>query len=257
MRTATTQWQDLLSFPDSQDHFVQVYQDDAFLVDAVAAYVGTGFRQDEAAIIIARPEHRALFEAELARRGCNVQALIEKGQLKFFDAVDTLALFMRGGMPDWRAFHEAIGGVIAEVRLKHPGVRAYGEMVDILWHEGRQDAAIRLEEFWNQLIALQTFSLFCAYRMDNLASEAYGGPLQCICKVHSHLIPARDYAAFNKSVIDASQSVLGKPLAKVLGAISAQAARGTQMPEGQAALLWLKEKMPCTAEKVLDKLRAV
>jgi hypothetical protein len=179
-----------------------------------------------------------------------------RGQLKMLDAADALAKFMRGNLPDWAAFHQLIGGVIAETRLQYPTVRAYGEMVDILWQEGKRDAAIKLEEFWNELISLQTFSLFCAYQMDNFASETYGGPLQCICKVHSHLIPARDYAAFNKSVVDASQGVLGAPLAKVLRTISTQAEQLTQMPEGQAALLWLREKMPCTAEKVLDKLRA-
>jgi len=250
------QWHDLLSVPGTEDHIVQVYTDSAFLVEGVAAYVGTGVKQNEAAILITRPEHRALFEAELVRRGFDVASLIARGQLKLFDAADTLGKFMRGGLPDWAAFHEVIGGVIAEARLQYPTVRAYGEMVDILWHEGKQDAAIRLEEFWNDLISLQTFSLFCAYRMDNFASETYGGPLQCICKVHSHLIPARDYAAFNQSVIEASQEVLGAPLAKVLRTISTQAAQSTQMPEGQAALLWLREKMPCTAEKVLDKLRA-
>jgi len=250
------EWQDLLSVPGTEDHIVQVYTEPAFLVEGVAAYVGTGLKQNEAAIIIARPEHRALFEAELERRGFDVASLIARGQLRLLDAAVTLAQFMRGNLPDWPAFHKLIGGVIAETRLQYPTVRAYGEMVDILWHEEKRDAAIKLEEFWNDLISLQTFSLFCAYRMDNFASESYAGPLQCICKVHSHLIPARDYAAFNKSVIEASQAVLGAPLANVLKTISTQAAPSAQMPEGQAALLWLREKMPCTAEKVLDKLRA-
>jgi len=254
MKTAA-QWEDVLSVPGTEDHIVQIYQDASFLVDGVAAYVGTGLRRNEAAIVIARPEHRALFEAELEHRGFDVASLIARGQLRQFDAAGTLAKFMRGGLPDWAAFHELVGGVIAETRLQYPTVRAYGEMVDILWHEGKHDAAIKLEEFWNDLISLQTFSLFCAYQMDNFASETYAGPLQCICKVHSHLIPARDYTAFNRSVIEASQEVLGAPLANVLKTISTQATQSTQMPEGQAALLWLREKMPCTAEKVLDKLR--
>jgi len=52
-------------------------------------------------------------------------------------------------------------------------VRAYGEMVDVLWQRGERDAAIRLEEFWNDLARLQTFSLLCAYCIDHLDPQAY------------------------------------------------------------------------------------
>jgi hypothetical protein len=30
-------------------------------------------------------------------------------------------------------------------------VRAYGEMVDLLWKDGLEEAAIRLETLWNEL----------------------------------------------------------------------------------------------------------
>ena len=102
---------------------------------------------------------------------------------------ETLAKFMANGMPQWKAFHELIGGLIAELRLQYPAVRAYGEMVDVLWQRGEREAANRLEEYWNVLGRLQTFSLFCAYRIDPLDSQAYGGALECVCKTHTHLIP--------------------------------------------------------------------
>jgi hypothetical protein len=103
-------------------------------------------------------------------------------------------------------------------------VRAYGEMVDILWQAGNRDAAIRLEEYWNELAKLQTFSLFCAYRLDPLDSE--------LCKVHTHLVPSREWRGLEKAVQRASQKVLE-----------------------QATLFWLKQNMPRTAEKVLSELR--
>src|ERR1043165_8434243 len=109
MKTAG-QWHDLLTVPGTEDHIVQVYRDAGFLVDGVAAYVGTGLKQNEAAVVIARPEHRALFEAELERRGFDVASLIARGQLRQFDAADTLVKFMRCALPDWSAFHELIGG---------------------------------------------------------------------------------------------------------------------------------------------------
>jgi hypothetical protein len=163
---------------------------------------------------------------------------------------------MRDGTPDWNSFHAVVGGLIAELRLQYPTVRAYGEMVDILWQNGERDAAIRLEEYWNELGKLQTFSLFCAYFMDNLDAGTYGGPLECVCKVHTHLIPARDYGRFNEAVTEASRKVLDDPLSQMMISLAASRRPSTEMPLGQAVLLWLQRNMPRTAEKVLSEVRA-
>ena len=164
---------------------------------------------------------------------------------------------MADGAPQWKPCHEAVGGIIANMRLQYPAVRAYGEMVDILWQAGSRDAAIRLEEFWNDLARLQTFSLFCAYFMDPLDSGAYGGPLECVCKVHTHLIPARDYRLFDESITRASRKVLEEPLSRMMFHLAQEQRPGTRMPDGQAVLLWLQRNMPRTAEKVLKEVRGL
>ena len=253
----TANWPELLKQPGSCDHIVELYQDLGFLTESVADYIGTGLRRGEAAIIIATPEHRARFLHALQRRGLHCMQLASQGQLKLLDAQDTLARFMTNGMPQWKAFHEVAGGAIAALRLQYPAVRAYGEMVDVLWQKGEREAALRLEEYWNELSKLQTFSLLCAYAMDNLDGNAYGGPLECICKAHTHLIPARDYSRFNHAVTEATKKVLDRPLAQILLSLSANHRPATHMPSGQATLLWLKHNMPRTAEKVFSEVRAL
>jgi hypothetical protein len=227
------------------DHIVHLYQETGPLAAAVAEYVAEGLRRGEAAIVIATPGHRAAISGKIE----------SQPQLRLLDAEETLARFMANGMPQWRPFHEVIGGLIAELRLQYPAVRAYGEMVDVLWQRGSREAAIRLEEYWNDLGRLQTFSLFCAYRMDPLDSRSYGGPLESVCKVHTHLIPSRDPARFDAAVQTASRKVLDPPLAQILLSLAASHRPGTQMPAGQATLFWLKQNMPRTAEKVLSELR--
>ncbi len=249
-------WSELLRHPAGGEHFVQVYQDANFLCDAVAEYIGTGLRQDEGAILIARPAHVAAFSQQLSRAGLSPEKAMRRRQLLVLDADETLERFTRGGMPDWQTFHALIGGCIAEMRLEFPRVRAYGEMVDVLWQRGERDAAIRLEEFWNDLARLQTFTLLCAYYIDNLDPEAYAGPLECVCKVHSHLIPTPDYSLFNQAVVDATEKVLDQRLAHMLVSLSASSKPAAEMPEGQATLLWLKRNMPRTADKVLAEVRA-
>ena len=249
-------WPELLREPAKGDHFVQLYIDEAFLCEAVAEYAGTGLRRGEGVLIVATRAHRADFLRGLEARGHPTRAAMKRGQLVWLDADETLARFTAGGMPDWQSFHALVGGAIASVRLDYPAVRAFGEMVDVLWGRGERDAALRLEEFWNDLAKLQTFSLLCAYRMDHLDAAAYRGPLECICRRHTHLIPARDYQRFNDAVVQASEDVLDHPLAQMLLSLSELHRPETAMPQGQAILLWLQRNMPRTAEKVLAQIRA-
>jgi hypothetical protein len=246
METATN-WSELVRQPAHGDHMVHLYQDPAFLAEAVTEYIASGLRGGDAAVVIATPANRRLFEQK---------GLVPGPGLRMLDAEETLARFMSDGQPRWKAFHEVIGGLIAELRLQYRSVRAYGEMVDVLWQRGEQDAAVRLEEHWNELTRLQTFSLLCAYRIDNLDSKAYGGPMERVCKTHTHLIPARDYARFNDAVQTASKEVLDQPLAQMLLSLSASHRPATQMPLGQATLMWLAQNMPRTAERVLEQVRA-
>lgn len=225
-------------------HFVQLYEDSAPLAEAVAEYVREGLRNGEAALIIATAEHRAAF----------LEKIPASEALRVLDAEQTLAQLMVNGKPSWSAFRETIGGLIAELRLRYPTVRAYGEMVDVLWQRGEREAAIRLEEYWNELGQLQTFTLFCAYRMDPLDGALYGGPLESVCRVHSHLLPARDQQRIDDAVHAASRKVLDQPLAGIL--LSMAASHRGNVPAGQGALFWLTQNMPRTAERVFQELRA-
>ena len=228
----------------SHDHFVQLYQDSDALADAVAPFMAEGLARGEAVVVIAREAHRLAFSDRLRTAAKHVVML---------DAERTLERLMVDGMPSWHAFREVIGGLIADLRLRHPTVRAYGEMVDVLWQRGEREAAIRLEEYWNELGQLQTFSLFCAYRLDPLDGALYGGPLESVCRVHSHLMPARDQQRIDQAVQEASRKVLDQPLAGIL--LSLAASHRGDLPAGQAALFWLKQNMPRSAEKVFQELR--
>src|SRR4051812_256314 len=136
-------WAEVLKHSAGGDHIVQTWQDEAFLAETVAEYIGSGVRGGDAGLIVATREHAAIFKQKLGTA--------QTDQVRFLDAEATSAKFMIDGMPDWNAFHRAIGGLIAEIRLRYPAVRVYGEMVDVLWQRGEHEAAIRLEEFWNEL----------------------------------------------------------------------------------------------------------
>jgi signal transduction histidine kinase len=172
------------------DHVVQFYEKDDFLCDRVADFLEDGLRAGEPAVVIATDAHRAAISGSLQGRGCDLE------RVTFLDARETLDLFMSGGMPDGHRFVAAISDTLKR-RGNGAHVRAYGEMVDVLWRDGNPDAAIRLEELWNDLGQRhdtgQNFSLLCGYPIGNFSNEADGDPFATVCSRHSHVVPTEQY----------------------------------------------------------------
>lgn len=179
----------------THEHFVQFYEQDAFLVDSMAEFIGTGLRCGERAIVIATPAHREALENRLRNGGIDPDAARLDGRYRPLDAADTLSTFMVDGWPDEQRFRDVVGGLVARVTEGGRGLRAFGEMVALLWAEGNGAAAVRLEEIWNALGETYVFSLFCAYPMNGFSGEANGRPFLRVCDTHSRVIPAESYTA--------------------------------------------------------------
>ena len=248
-------WKKVLTQPKAGHHMVQMYQDEKYLSEAVSYFVAEGLQRGEAVIIIATPAHQEAFTATLIGLGCDVQTAVQHHQLYFIDAQAKLGTFMQDGMPQWGPFMESVGSLIREAQLSYPRVRAYGEMVNLLWQKGAREAANSLEAFWNKLAERQSFSLLCAYFLDPLHPDAYDGSLQCICNTHSHLIPSENDELLETAVSEAGHEILGESLTDMLKLLSASHQRKTEMPSAQATLLYLSNNMPLTTEKVLSRAR--
>jgi len=253
-------WQAVLTHTESGNHIAQLYQNDLFLYRSVGLYLAAGLEKGEAAVVVATPEHIAAFLQDLAARGIDVAALKRSGQLTLLDAEATLSEVSIDGCPDREQFVGVVGSIIKRAGGNHPYVRAFGEMVNLLWQRGELSKAIALEELWNDLAKTQAFSLFCAYVMDNFDPKMHEGPLQSVCQTHSHLIPAADETLLEKSVSEAIEEVLGSTQASMLfSLVTAQSVDQlpwATMPHAQRALLWLKKNMPITADKVLLRSRS-
>jgi len=252
----TSAWQGLLERPGANHHIAQVYQDDSFLLEAVGHFIRAGLQQGEGVVLIMRRARWITLATQLGPQGVDLADALRRGQVRYFDAHESLASLMKDGAPDREAFQKVIGSVVGGMRRRYPAVRAFGEMVDILWHDGRRDATAELEKLWNELAAAEPFALLCAYRIDALDCAAYGGPFEGMCNAHTHLISARDYDRFNEAVSLASHDVLDQSTVMMLQSLAKKDKPRTEMPLGQAIILWLSQNMPRTAEKVLARVRA-
>lgn len=170
------------------DHFVEFYATDEGLVHNVAGYIADGLWQNHRAVVIATAEHRSQLQEALRARGVDVATMIATGQYVAIDAAEALAGFMVGGMPHPDRFEAVVGSVVRQATAGGRTLRAFGEMVALLWKEGNARAAIALEALWNDLARVQEFALYCAYPHASVSKTQDGYSVDHICCAHTGVI---------------------------------------------------------------------
>lgn len=179
-----------LSMPATRGyHGVQFYENDAVLCEGVSTFVGAGLAAGEKVIIIASGAHSREITTRLSANAFDVERASSTGRLVVLDARETLAKFMDGAMPDPSRFREVVGGLLGDGEAR---IRAYGEMVDILWREGNSQAAIGVEELWGSLAEQIPLSLLCAYVTANFEGAEPKGGFERVCRAHTHLFSTAD-----------------------------------------------------------------
>lgn len=180
-------------------HAAKFYETDASLFETVARFVGEALIRDEPALLIATPAHSAAIEQRLTDHNIDVRRARRMGDLILLDAEDTLGAFMVNGHPDADLFDRHVGSILGQtVRGRRGGVvRAYGEMVDVLWKQGATEQAIELEILWNKLALKHAFALLCGYSMGNFFKQAE--QFHEVCRQHTHVFdPASNVVTFER-----------------------------------------------------------
>ena len=180
-------------------HVVQFYAEDSFLLDELSRFIGAALVGGDAAIVIATNAHRDELKHRLELRGLNASLAATEGRYISLDAAETLAQITVNGWPDAERFKAVIGSVMLQANMaavgNAPRISAFGEMVALLWSQGKAAAAVHLEELWNDLARSFSFSLLCAYPMSGFDREDHGNLFRQICAVHSHVVPMESYTA--------------------------------------------------------------
>ncbi len=171
------------------NHVVQVYGDDAVFLDALEGFVGSALRDGESAIVIATAGHLYSFEKRMRDHGIDVGRAKEEHRYVTDLAEEILDRFMVDGWPDEALFLKTVKQLMAVARGdSRRKVRAFGEMVAVLWARGEYAATIHLELLWSKLCDGENFPVFCAYPRDGFARNAVESIVE-ICRTHSKVIP--------------------------------------------------------------------
>ncbi len=180
-------------------HSVQFYGEDSVLLDGVSRFLGDSLEAGGSALVVATAAHREGLTQRLEASGLDIAAAIKQGRYIELDATETLSKFMLEGWPDPVRFAQAIGSIVARAKEASGGssgrLAIFGEMVAILWAQGKFETAVQLEQLWNRLRQTHSFALRCAYPMAGFSREDHGESFLKICSEHSHVIPGESYMA--------------------------------------------------------------
>ncbi len=203
------------------DHLVQFYEDDTQLAANVSEFLSAGFAAGDPLLVIATKPHCDAFVSALRAEGFNVEGARRTGQLQLLDARETLDGFMDGNSPHAGRFDTVVGSVVdATVRSAGSGrkLRAYGEMVNLLWQDGNSTGALRLEELWNDLSVKYPFELLCAYSMANFYRASQSAGFKEVCARHGRVLPLPGASARAASADTSLQVALLQQKARALEA---------------------------------------
>jgi hypothetical protein len=170
-------------------HEALFYSDERGLFDRLVPFVISALNRGDAAVVVATSEHQERLLKRLKGIGLDADAAVKEGAYVTVDAVGTLSIFMVNGVPEPARFFRFVGGLIEEsakaVKTAYPRVAVFGEWTSVLCKKGQVDAAIRLEQLWNQLAINCEADLLCSCEIRSLYGEERNQNFKSICAEHS------------------------------------------------------------------------
>ena len=173
-----------------REHLVQIYPDERLFLDSLERFAVGGLRRGESVVIIATRVHRAALDERLTAYGIDLDSAKRRDQYISLDAAETLSTFMVDGWPDTLRFRQTVSEILRRAGGDGRRIRAFGEMVALLWAQGNNGATVRLEYLWHQFCEERGFSLFCAYPQTGFTQDSFSS-MKEICSLHSKVVNNR------------------------------------------------------------------
>ncbi|HXC50766.1 MAG TPA: ATP-binding protein [Candidatus Limnocylindrales bacterium] len=181
------------------EHYVQFFEHDEVLLTALFEFVTEGLADGEACIVVGTSAHNQRLHVRLTDAGIDLASASETGQLTMLDASELLEKMLVDGFVDRDRFRTIVGRLVESSFQRYPRVRVFGEMVALLWARGSREAAIELEERWNELLKERSFTLFCAYPFHGMSGLDAAPPFEKVCRSHSRIIPPESFSRLDSA----------------------------------------------------------
>jgi DNA-binding NarL/FixJ family response regulator len=169
-------------------HVVSFQPDDTALTDDYERFAASALRAGKPVIAVCDAARRHELARRFRSQRIDVDALAAADRYIAIDPSDVVTPIMVNGMPDetlfWKAAIALIGRAVRASTLSPPAVAAFGDGAPSLWRAGQVDAAVRLEQLWDEFIRVFNVEVVCGYAMDWLGDPPPDAH-QRLCAAHS------------------------------------------------------------------------
>jgi CheY-like chemotaxis protein len=165
-------------------------------LDEVARFLYGAISRGDMAAVVGTAATRADIAKRLDVRGCDVDEATAQGRYAAFDAADAVSQVMHNGRLDRNKVEEIVN-VLEQSRLAfaqgQPGrLVIFGEMNVLILAEGNWEAAIHLEQTWNEVTRTLPFLTVCSYPVQSLTPQQHPKVWATVCAEHSAVCHAHD-----------------------------------------------------------------
>ena len=255
----TASWDRVLEGSGSSAHFLEFARaGERRGGQGAGRFLAGALKRRGIAVAVATPENASAILGQLARMGVDPVDALQNKRLLLLESNEMLARFEHDGVIDADEFDATVGATMRDVRNRagEAPVRAFGDMVGLLWERGFPDRAVQLEDLWNALQRRVDFGLFCGYPIDVFGCEFSPGALEGVLGTHTHLLPSGSSAELGRALDRAMDDVLGVDAQTVRSRIGSGARRdGPAMPKPEQIILWLRAHLPEFAQAILERAR--
>ena len=184
-----------------ESHVVQLYSDDGLLLDVLCRFIGGALAVGDAGVVIATKAHHDGLAARLKARGLDTAKAVRQGRYILVNAEEMLPRIVVNGRVDESRFSEIVGDILIRARNAADGkdsrIVVFGELVALLWAQGKPQDAVSLEQLWNGLARTHSFSLLCAYPIIGFDDDRHIEPFLKMCGQHSGIVPTESYVGLS------------------------------------------------------------
>jgi DNA-binding NarL/FixJ family response regulator len=156
-------------------HEAGFYADESSVLDDYAGFVESALDSGNGLVMVFNRSRRDRLHQRLRSHGIDLDRTISEGRTLWMDVPAALSSFMVDGRIDEARFWNAASALIIQgargSKLHPPRVSTCGECAPTLLRDGLVDAAIRLEQLWDQLARTFNVDIFCSYSCHGLRCD--------------------------------------------------------------------------------------
>lgn len=169
---------------------LSLFDDDGRSLKTIGSWLARALLDGGTVLVVAEAQHCSVLLDTILAEGADVAEARLDGCLVELDAEETLARIFEGDRLPAASFDAEIGDIVRSALARGRPVRVYGEMVALLWREGRVGSVFDLETRWTELGARGRLSRVCGYPMEILSS---GPVIDELRRLHSHSPPVETF----------------------------------------------------------------